>query len=152
MVESPKDTQNGLVEDDIAQPINHTVDNDVNNELNGPPNGAGEDNSGDAGETNDSKGDPIPSKEEQLNTVTASSIDRLTVGSTVYLIPTKWHSAFTSWARGTGQEPGPVDPLPVLCDSDGVLLQDAQEGRDWICVNSEGWNLIKRWYSPTIPY
>jgi hypothetical protein len=88
-----------------------------------------------------------PSKEHQLNILKTSILARLDLSSTVYLFPTKWYDAFSSWARGTsGNEPGRVDPAGTLLDLDGVLKEDAIEHRDWLVTNEQGWSLIKRWY------
>ena len=87
-----------------------------------------------------------PSREIQLNILKTSFISRLVIDSTVYLLPVKWFLGFIAWAKGeTGQEPGPVDPLAMLCDEYGVLSENAIEDRDWHITNEEGWNLIKRW-------
>lgn len=94
--------------------------------------------------TDDSPSTP-PSKQDQLNVLKQSILARLEISSSVYLFPTKWYDAFNAWARGTGQDPGRVDPAGVLLDLDGVLKQDAIEGRDWHAANLEGWSLIKRW-------
>jgi len=92
-----------------------------------------------------------PSKQEQLNLLKTAMMQRFQVGSTVYLFPTKWFDGFTDWARGTaGQQPSRVDPFPVLCDQDGVLLDSAQEYRDYHIVSQEGWSLIQRWSSPIL--
>jgi hypothetical protein len=87
-----------------------------------------------------------PERQEQFNILRNSIIARLELASTLYLVPTKWYDAFNSWARGTtSQEPGRVNPVATLCDADGVLLDDAVEGRDWQAANEEGWSMIKRW-------
>lgn len=97
-------------------------------------------------------GDVVPStpptKEEQLNILKSSFTARLTISSTLYLIPTKWYEAFSAWAQGTAQEPGRVDPRPILCDAYGVLREDVVEDKDWLATNEDGWCLIRRWYNP----
>ena len=90
-----------------------------------------------------------PGKEEQLSIVKTEMLATLQVGRIVYLFPSKWFDAFVNWARGTGGQPSSVDPLAVLCDRDGVLLESAQEGRDYQIISQEGWALIRRWSLPS---
>ena len=91
-----------------------------------------------------------PGKEEQLKILKAAMLERWEIGSTVYLFPTKWFDAFTNWAQGRGGQPSRVDPFAVLCDQDGVILESAQEFRDYHIIPQEGWSLIQRW-SPLLP-
>jgi hypothetical protein len=71
---------------------------------------------------------------------------RLQIGSTVYLVPSRWFQMFTHWARGDqGEEPGPCDPVSVLCDGDRVLKEDLVEDADYHITTEDGWSLIKTW-------
>lgn len=125
------DTTNELVNGDATHPNSIIADQPI----------VGESSSD---STDDSPSTP-PSKVDQLNILQNSILACLEISSTVYLFPTKWYDAFNSWARETGQDPGRVDPAGVLLDLDGVLREDAIEGRDWRVTNQEGWSLIQRW-------
>src|SRR5271170_2084931 len=93
-----------------------------------------------------------PGKEDQLKILKAAMLERLEIGATVYLLPTKWFDAFTNWAQGRGGgQPSRVDPLPVLCDQDGVILESAQESRDYHIITQDAWSLIQRWSIPPHP-
>src|SRR5277367_1803288 len=91
-----------------------------------------------------------PGKEDQLKILKAAMLERLEIGATVYLLPTKWFDMFTNWAQGRGGQPSRVDPLAVLCDQDGVILESAQESRDYHIITQQAWSLIQRW-SPPLP-
>jgi hypothetical protein len=86
-----------------------------------------------------------PGKEDQLKILKAAMLERWEIGSTVYLFPTKWFEGFTNWAQGRGGQPSRVDPFAVLCDQDGVILESAQESRDYHIIPQEGWSLIQQW-------
>ena len=132
------DTTNGLVNGDMN---GDATDSSIPNSINADQPVVGESSSD---STDDSPSTP-PSKQDQLNILKQSILDRLEISSTVYLFPTKWYDAFNAWAGGTGHDPGRVDPAGVLLDLDGVLREDAIEERDWHATNQQGWSLIKRW-------
>lgn len=132
------DTTSGLVNGDMN---GDATDSSIPNSISTDQPIVGESSSD---STDDSPSTP-PSKQDQLNVLKQSIGARLEISTSVYLFPTKWYDAFYTWARGTGQSPGRVDPAGVLLDLDGVLKQDAIEGRDWHATNQEGWSLIKRW-------
>jgi len=89
-----------------------------------------------------------PSREEQLNTLRTTFTARLEIGTTVYLVSTRWFSKFSAWARGDQQEePGPCDPVSVLCDDDGVVREGLVEDADYHMTSEDGWSLIKTWLS-----
>ena len=134
------DTSNGLVNSDaVVDPIqNHiTADQPVDAPIT-------ESSSESADDSLPMPSTP-PSKQDQLNLLERSILAPIEISSTVYLFPKKWYDAFQSWATGTAQDPGRVDPAGVLLDLDGVLREDATEGQDWIATNDEGWSMIKRW-------
>jgi hypothetical protein len=87
-----------------------------------------------------------PSKEDQLKMLNTALTARLEISSTAYLIPAKWCTQFNVWATGgTTQQPTRVNPLVDLCDSQGNLLPDKLETRDWLASNEDGWSLIRKW-------
>ena len=132
------DTTNGLVNGDTN---GDASDTSIPNSINADQPVVGESSSD---STDDSPSTP-PLKQDQLNILKQSILARPEISSTVYLFPTKWYDAFSSWARGTGQDPGRVDPAGVLLDLHGVLREDVLEDRDWLVTNQEGWSMIKRW-------
>jgi hypothetical protein len=88
-----------------------------------------------------------PSKEDQLKMLNTALTARLEISSTVYLIPAKWCTQFNAWARGdTQQQPTRVNPVVDLCDSQGNLVPEKIETRDWLASNEDGWSLIRKWY------
>jgi hypothetical protein len=132
------DTTNGLVNGDMN---GDAPDTSIPNSIDADQPVVGESSSD---STDDSPSTP-PSKQDELNILEQSILAGLEISSTVYLFPTKWYDAFTSWARGAGHDPGRVDPAGVLLDLDGVLKEDVIEQRDWLVTNQEGWSMIKRW-------
>jgi hypothetical protein len=87
-----------------------------------------------------------PSREEQYKAIDATFIARLEIGSTVYVVPAKWVKTFKQWARGLQQQkPGPCDPVPQLCDQDGVVKAGLVEDADYYFTTEEGWSIIKAW-------
>ena len=88
---------------------------------------------------------PPVDKHGQWDIFTRSVSATLEVGLAVYLVPKKWYNNFAAWAQESGQEPGRVDPVAVLCDLDGALLEGSTENRDWVAVNQEGWSMVQQW-------